>query len=92
LLIYCTGLGPVDPQIPSGVAAPGDPLSRVTSPVEVTIGGIVASVDFAGLAPGFAGLYQINARVPAAVTPGGAVTVSVKVGTRTGNAVTIPVQ
>jgi uncharacterized protein (TIGR03437 family) len=36
----------------------------VTKPV-VTIGGVAAQVDFAGLTPGAVGLYQINAVVPA---------------------------
>ena len=31
---------------------------------ELTIGEIPAQVAFSGLAPGFAGLYQINAFVP----------------------------
>jgi uncharacterized protein (TIGR03437 family) len=38
--------------------------------VKVTIGGIDARVFFAGLTPGFTGLYQVNAYVPAGVTPG----------------------
>jgi uncharacterized protein (TIGR03437 family) len=34
------------------------------NPVTVTIEGIQANVFFAGLAPGFAGLYQVNVIVP----------------------------
>ena len=68
--IFCTGLGPVEPEVPSGAAAPLSPLSWVVEDVEVTIGGVPATVQFAGLTPGFAGLYQINAFVPAGISLG----------------------
>jgi uncharacterized protein (TIGR03437 family) len=58
----------------------------------VTIGGQAAQVLFAGLAPGFVGLYQINAVVPAAVSPGGSVTVVVTINNVSSNTVTIAVQ
>jgi len=61
---YMTGLGPVDNPVPTGQPASANPLSRVTSPVTATIGGQPATVVFAGLAPGFAGFYQVNLRVP----------------------------
>ena len=44
-----------------------------TSTPAVTIGGISASVSFAGLAPGFPGLYQVNVQVPAGAAAGDAV-------------------
>ena len=62
--IFATGLGNVMPSVPSGQPAPFFTLSRTTSLVEVTMNGVPADVDFAGLAPGWAGLYQVNARVP----------------------------
>ena len=74
LQIYCTGLGATEPAVDEGDPAPAaEPLARVNTPVTVTIGGIDAPVSFAGLAPNFAGLYQVNARVPSGVEPGGAV-------------------
>ncbi len=69
LVIYCSGLGPVDPPVADGDAAPLT-LSHTVNPVTVTIGGQPAQVLFAGLAPGFAGLYQVNIVVPASI-PGG---------------------
>ena len=61
---YLTGLGPVDNPVPTGSPAAANPLSRVTSPVIASIAGQSATVLFAGLAPGFAGLYQVNILVP----------------------------
>jgi len=61
---YLTGLGAVNPPVNTGVAAPTDPLSMLTGGATATIGSMPAAVRFAGLAPGFAGLYQVNIQVP----------------------------
>ncbi len=69
--VFATGLGPTQPPVPSGQAAPGaEPLARVVVPVEARVGGRTARVLFAGLAPGFVGLYQVNVEVPAGVAAG----------------------
>ena len=75
VIIYCTGLGAVDIPVPVGAPAPANPLARVTGTVRVEIGGRQASILFAGLAPGFSGLYQINVFVPATSETGDAVEV-----------------
>jgi uncharacterized protein (TIGR03437 family) len=63
VLIYCTGLGYVVAPLPAdGVAATGQ--MTMNTPT-VTIGGANAPVSFSGLAPGYVGLYQVNAQVPA---------------------------
>ncbi len=46
-----------------------------TAGLTVTIGGYAAAVLYAGPAPGFPGLDQINARIPAAFVPPGALPV-----------------
>jgi uncharacterized protein (TIGR03437 family) len=46
----------------------------------MTIGGVQVTPLFAGLTPGFTGLYQINAIVPAGVVPGDQVPVVITVG------------
>jgi adhesin/invasin len=70
VLLFITGEGPVTPALPDGTPAPGSPLSLINAPVTVTIGGKSAQVTYQGVAPGFAGLAQINAIVPAGLTPG----------------------
>lgn len=62
--VFATGLGAVDTPPGSGQAAPSNPLARTLAAPAVTVGGRDALVLFAGLAPGFAGLYQVQFRVP----------------------------
>jgi uncharacterized protein (TIGR03437 family) len=67
VLIFCTGLGDVSPRPASGAAAGA---SMTVNTATVTVGGMAANVDYAGLAPGFVGLFQINADVPIGLPPG----------------------
>jgi uncharacterized protein (TIGR03437 family) len=90
--IFCAGLGLVTSPPPSGSATSGSPLSQTISNPTVTIGGVRATVSFSGLAPGFVGLYQINAQVPHAAPEGGAVAVVLGIGGATSNTVTTAVQ
>jgi uncharacterized protein (TIGR03437 family) len=92
IIIYCTGLGEVNPAVPTGSAAPLAPLSTTVSPVSVTIGGVPATVLFQGLTPGFAGLYQVNAQVPSGVTPGSQVPVVITSAGQPSQPVTIAVR
>lgn len=65
ITIYATGLGVVTPSVPSGQAGPSMPLAVTALPVTVKVGGQLATVTFAGLAPQqVGGIYQINANVP----------------------------
>ncbi len=65
IAVYVTGLGLVSPPVTDGASASLSVLSYVTATVSATIGNQPAQVIFAGLAPGYAGLYQVNVRVPA---------------------------
>ena len=78
-MIFVTGLGKATPggdpgaePLETGSLAPldGNPLFRTVDTPVVKVGDIPAEVQFSGLTPGFAGLYQINIVVPAGA-PGG---------------------
>lgn len=70
LEIYGLGMGVTDPMVEAGVASPASPPARALQTPRLQIGGKDAVVVFAGLAPGFAGVYQVNAIVPAGLSPG----------------------
>lgn len=89
VVIYCEGLGPVNPALIAGQAAPADPPAAARNPVAVTIGGQNATVLFAGLTPGLTGLYQVNAVVPESAPAGDAVPLVISVGGLTSEPVTI---
>lgn len=67
LLIFCTGLGTVTPKVTAGSVAPSSPPAKIDNDLSVTVGGHDAQVLFAGLAPGFVGLYQVNVTVPSGI-------------------------
>ncbi|MBI4464842.1 MAG: hypothetical protein HY647_09085, partial [Acidobacteria bacterium] len=88
--IFATGLGPVSPTVPSGQPPPLEPLSRTTFLVTATMGGVPATVVFAGLAPDLVGVYQVNAQVPEGVS--GTVPLVLTVGGIASNEVTLEVR
>jgi uncharacterized protein (TIGR03437 family) len=70
-VIYCTGLGPLRIPVISGDRAPAvPPLAETIFVPAVSMAGLPANVTYSGLAPGFVGLYQINAQVPAGLPMG----------------------
>jgi uncharacterized protein (TIGR03437 family) len=91
LEIYATGLGAVTNTPQTGAVALVTPLSYLIGNATVTIGGVAAPVIFAGLAPGYVGLYQVNVQVPEGVAAGDAVPVILSTGA-VSNAVTISVR
>lgn len=68
IVVYGTGFGPLDRAQRSGEKAEG--LSRVVGSVGARVNGREAAVSFAGLTPGFVGLYQANVSLPANLPPG----------------------
>ncbi len=64
LVFYATGGGQTAP--PGRTGAPAEqPFPAPLADIELWIGGEQAILDYAGAAPGFVGLLQINARMPA---------------------------
>jgi uncharacterized protein (TIGR03437 family) len=80
LILYGTGLGPLPAGTPDNGAAPAVAIGQAN--VELYVGGRRATVAYAGRAPGFAGLDQINF-----VVPTGALGCSIPVGIKIGNLV-----
>jgi uncharacterized protein (TIGR03437 family) len=67
--VYLAGMGAVSPTVADGSAAPSSSLAYTTATPTVNLydqsgNGETATVSYSGLAPGFAGLYQINFVVP----------------------------
>jgi len=91
VVIYATGLGPVDIPVVDGAPAPSGPFARPKNPIAVTVQGKDAPVVFAGLAPGFAGVYQVNLQIPADVTPDASAQLVVKAGEQSSPPVTLAV-
>ena len=83
LNVFATGLGPVEPKVATGVPGPSSDLFRTPLLPEVRIAGVPVPVFFSGIAPNFAGLYQINIRVPEEVPSGAAVPLVLRIGNLT---------
>jgi uncharacterized protein (TIGR03437 family) len=89
--IYLTGLGTVTPPVTAGSAAPTSTLSVVDNSVAVYIDGVQATVGYQGLAPGLAGLYQLNVTIPTGVSSG-PVTLEISTVDADNIQATIPIQ
>ena len=94
--IFATGAGQTSPPGVTGSITQSSTRTPVL-PVTLTIGGMVAAVEYAGSAPdavaGLLQVMQVNATVPAGVTPGASVPISLTVGGfRSPDGVTIAVQ
>jgi len=81
--IYATGLG---------LTTPSNGLDIAVQQPTVTVGGMACPVTFAGAAPGFTGLDQINCTIPGDVTSGTSVPVVITSGDRSSNAATLAIE
>jgi uncharacterized protein (TIGR03437 family) len=98
--IFVTGLGKATPGgdpngkvLPTGSVAPADGsvLYQTVQKAAVTVGGVATPLLFSGIAPGYAGLYQVNVQVPGGVAPGDDVPIVVSMPNGASDSVTIAV-
>ena len=89
VVLYATGEGVTTPPLGDGAPA-ADPYPRPTASVTLLINGQPADLLYAGSAPGYVGLMQINARVPGGVS--GEVSVTLAAGTEVSKTVTLSVE
>jgi uncharacterized protein (TIGR03437 family) len=83
LVIFATGLGAVTQQ---------GQVFQTNAPVTVLLNGTELQASFAGLAPGFAGLYQVNVTIPAGTPPGLGIPLTLNVGAQQSNSVLVSLQ
>ncbi len=77
--LYATGLGRTDPAYPAGAIA--RQAAFTVFPVSVSLNGVQlgdSDVLYAGVAPNYAGLYQVNIRIPGD-TPDGDIPVALEI-------------
>jgi uncharacterized protein (TIGR03437 family) len=80
LVIYATGVGPVDTNLPNGDIPHSGQVKVKTAP-KVMFGGVAATdVQFAGMSPQFVGLNQINVAVPSNAPSGNTVPLQLDTG------------
>jgi uncharacterized protein (TIGR03437 family) len=91
IFAYLTGSGPVSPAAKDGVPASTTSLVYAQASTSATIGNLPATISFAGLAPGFVGLVQMNIVVPTGLAPG-TYPLSVTIDGQTSNAAPITVK
>lgn len=75
ITLFASGLGPTNPQPADGEPAPSSPPAELAAPWGVgwnlvRLGNEQCYATFAGLVPGFVGIYQINFAVPLSLLPG----------------------
>jgi uncharacterized protein (TIGR03437 family) len=87
MVFWGTGLGPVDPPVMAGEPSQG--LRLAVHQPEVWVGEMQAQVQYAGRAPGFAGLDQLQIVLPDGVPAGCAVPIRLRQQDRFSNIGTI---
>lgn len=92
IFFYATGLGNVTNPPASGAPASSNPLSVTVNTPIVVIGGVQVPVSFAGLAPNYVGLFQVNIQITDQVPTGLAQSITLTIGGQTSNTATIAIR
>lgn len=103
LSLFLTGLGAVFPSVSNGALGPAPTFSvaNVNSAGNLSVAfndytsgntGVAGTIAYAGLAPGLAGLYQLNVQVPNGFAAGDSVYVQISTPVTSINEVRIPVK
>ncbi len=83
VVVYCTGLG---------ATTRSGSLEAAVNPVTVLVDGVELAPSFAGLTPGFRGLYQVNFQLPPSLPPRLDATLRLKQGAAVSNAAPLAIQ
>jgi uncharacterized protein (TIGR03437 family) len=89
LVLYCLGLGAVNPPVADGGLPVGG--AQATATVQALVGTVPVSVSQA-LSPQFPGLYQVNVQIPAGAPKGSSVPVTISAGGQTSPPILVPIQ
>jgi len=87
--LYASGLGRVNNQPPNGQTNSG--LAATLNTVEVLLNGAPIEVEYAGLAPGLPGVYQVNFRIPQSAQSGQQ-PLRLRMGSTLSSEVSVPIQ
>jgi len=83
LTVYCTNLGAVQLQ---------DNLYVTVAPVTAILNSVELQVQYAGLTPGYIGLYQVNVPISGGTAPGSSLSLTIKAGGVVSNTVNVAIQ
>jgi len=97
IVLYAIGLGATDPGVLLGDPAPSGPLSQLIDTPTVNLfntgqTSVTTTPSFAGLTPGFAGLYQVNVTIPSNAPRGSNVNLTLGFNDAISNPVQIAIQ
>jgi uncharacterized protein (TIGR03437 family) len=97
LVIYAIGLGATNPGVLVGDPAPSTTLSQLINKPVVNFfnegqPAVIETPSFAGLTPGFAGLYQVNVTIPSNAPKGSTVNLTLGFNDAISNPVQIAIQ